>query len=654
MKKDIQQLILFTFLLLGVLPLSYGQVGKEKQANQDFDRFAYANAIEIYEGLVNKGYLNTSVLQNLADAYYFNGKLAEAHQWYSELFEGTYPDKDLSRLPSEYYYRYAQSLKSMKDYNKSQELMDQFYTLEQEDSRAMLFNKNKDYLSQIGRNSDRYNITSLSLNSEYSDYGGTVVGTSFVFSSARATAEQGDSDIHTWTNEHYTSLYSSQMNKDGFGEPVRLPMEQTKVNEATGVFTSDGKTMYFTRNNAKNNGRSKQNKEHTSLLKIYKAIKQADGQWGQVEELPINSDDFNTAHPALTPDGKWLYFASDRKGSIGQSDLYRVALYENGGYGAVENLGKNINTEGRESFPFLSSDNQLYFSSDGHPGLGGFDVFVSRLYPDGNFGLVVNMGEPINSNLDDFSFYIDAKEKKGFVSSNRQGGKGSDDIYFWVEKPCQQTLEGIVYDKQSKTPLSNALVIISNATYQKSDTLRTNGKGYYVTSLLDCGLKYSIKAVADSYNTTEVIAYNSDNKPGVKTIDIGLEKPEIPIELNDDLFKTLNLLPIYFDFDKSNIRYDASIELMKIVEVMKKYPSLKVDVRSHTDSKGKDSYNMSLSERRAKSTIQWIITQGIEANRLTGRGYGESRLINHCSNGVRCTDSEHQENRRSEFIVVGK
>ncbi len=653
MKKKLQQVGLVAAVLLTVVTVGYGQTGKKKRADQNFDHLAYANAIEIYEGLANQGYINTSVLRNLADSYYFNGKLAEAHQWYYELFEGDYKDKDLTGLPSEYYYRYAQTLKSQKDYEKSQELMDQFYKLEGSDSRATLYNTNRDYLTQIGRNSDRYDIKALELNSPYSDYGGTMLGDQFIFTSARATADEKQQDIHTWTNESYTSLYSSQISRDGFGEPVQLVLSTTKVNEATAVFTQDGKTMYFTRNNAKNNGKSKQNKAHTSLLKIYKAVKQEDGTWGEVEELPINSDDFNTAHPALTPDGKWLYFASDRKGSVGQSDLYRMALYENGGYGAVEHISGSINTEGRESFPFISSDNQLYFSSDGHPGLGGLDVFVSHIYPDGSFGPVINMGEPINSPLDDFGFYANVKENKGFVSSNRLGGKGSDDIYFWVEKPCKQTLEGIVYDKQSKAPLANALVVISDAVYQKSDTLLTNSKGYYTTKLLDCGIKYRIQAAVDTYNTTEVV-FNNTDKPGVKTVDIGLEKTEIPIEVNTDLAKLLNLSPIYFDFDKATIRYDASIELMKIVEVMRKYPTIKVDVRSHTDSKGKDAYNLSLSDRRAKSTIQWIIDQGIDPQRLTGRGYGETQLINRCSNGVRCRDTEHQENRRSEFIVVGK
>lgn len=651
MIKQMKQLgilgLVFSYSVAG-----FSQVGKEKQADKNFDRMAYVDAIKVYQRIAEQGYVNSSVLQKLADAYYFNGKLVEANRWYTELFEGSYEDKDLSKISSEYYYRYAQTLKAAQDYKKSQEMMDRFATLEQEDSRTDLYTKNREYLAHIENQSDRYDIQPLEINSVYSDYGGTILDNVFVFTSARATDYEKGNQIHSWTNESYTSLYRSVIGPNGFESPVLFAPEiNSDVNDATAVFTKDGKTMYFTRNNAKPSGKSKQNKDQISLLKLYKAVKQSDGKWGQVEELPFNSDNFNTAHPALTPDDKWLYFVSDRKGTVGQSDLYRVARYEQGEYGPVENLGKPLNTEGRESFPFISSDFQLFFSSEGHPGLGGMDVFVTKIYPNGSFGPVVNMGTPINSSMDDFGFYWDSKAGKGFVSSNRAEGKGSDDIYFVAEKPCKQSIEGIVSDKDTHEVLVNALVIISDALYQKSDTIYTNDKGYYSTTVLDCGYKYRIKAEKQLYNTVEV-AFNATRNPGRKTVNIGLEKTQKPLEINDDLFKKLQLQPIYFDFDQSNIRRDASIELMKVVEVMKEYPTLQIDVRSHTDSRGNDAYNQSLSDRRAKSTMKWMIEQGIDPSRLTGRGYGESQLLNKCRNGVPCTVEEHQVNRRSEFILI--
>ncbi|SER25671.1 OmpA family protein, partial [Myroides profundi] len=308
-------------------------------------------------------------------------------------------------------------------------------------------------------------------------------------------------------------------------------------------------------------------------------------------------------------------------------------------------------TAGRETFPFISKDHFLFFSSDGHPGLGGLDVFVAKINVDGSVGQVINMGTPINSSTDDFAFYIDSKTRKGFVSSNRVNGVGGDDIYFFIQKVCHQSLEGIVFDKDTQEVLTNAKVTVYDNSYKVIGEIITDDKGYYRIDDLECKGKYRLKAVAEKYNTEEVSVQLDAVAGGVKKQDISLEKTEKPIAKDDDLFKKLKLNPIYFDFDKSNIRRDASIELMKVVEVLKEYPTMKIDVRSHTDSRGNDDYNLRLSDRRAKSTVQWIISQGIEASRVTGQGYGETQLQNKCSNGVPCTVEEHQLNRRSEFIV---
>ncbi|WP_060873501.1 OmpA family protein [Myroides odoratus] len=652
MGKNIKKLTLMSMLLIGGSIVGYSQIKKEKQADKSFNQMAYVDAIKVYESIANKGYVNTSILEKLADSYYFNGKLIEANKWYTELFDGHYQDKNLSELPSEYYYRYSQTLKSVGDYNKSQQMLDQFAIIENQDSRVDLYNKNRDYLTYIENHSDRYSVTLLDINSKYSDYGGTILDNKFVFTSSRSM-NNDKNGIHSWNNESYTSLYESKIASNGFlEEPVLFAPEiDSKVNDATAVFTKDGKTMYFTRNNSKLSGNSKQNKENFSFLKLYKSVKQADGKWGLVEELPINSDNFNTAHPALTPDDKWLYFSSDRKGTLGQSDLYRVALYENGGYGPIENLGKVINTEGRENFPFISSDYQLYFSSDGHPGLGGMDVFVSKIYPDGSLGPVRNMGKPINSSLDDFGFYFEPKQGKGFVSSNRVGGNGSDDIYLVVENPCKKILEGKVYDKDTNEVLSNATVIISDALYEKSDTVYTNNSGNFITSHLECGHKYRIKVEKEFYNTVEVVL-NINQEQENKIVSIGLEETKKLLTIEDDLFEKLELQPIHFDFNQSNIRKETAIELMKVLEVMKEYPTMKIDIRSYTDSRGSESYNKTLSNQRAQSTIKWMVDHGIDPMRLTGRGYGQRHLLNNCGKGVKCTEAEHEKNRRSEFIIL--
>ncbi|MHC5353673.1 OmpA family protein [Myroides sp. LJL115] len=646
MIKQLKNLFILSLALV-YCSLTYGQIKRERQADKNFQTMSYVNAIDIYERIANKGYINESVLKNLADAYYFNGLLIEANKWYEQLFQGDYPGKDTSQLSSEYLYRYAQTLKAIENYDKAQEIMGLFVEIESQDARAEFYKANKDYLEQIKDQSDRYKVELVDFNTDLSDYGSTIVQNQLIFTSARS-----DKKTHSWTNENFTSLYASEIGEDGFGEPVLFAPEiGSKVNDATAVFTKDGNTMFFTRNNSKSNGKSKQNRKKKSLLKIYKASKDENGLWGQVQELPFNSDNFNTAHPALTPDEKWLYFASDRKSTFGQSDLYRVALLEDGQYGELENLGQKINTPGRESFPFISSDNHLYFASDGHPGLGGLDVFVTKISGSGNFGDVQNIGAPVNSNLDDFAFYLDVDTNKGFVSSNRLNGVGGDDIYFVALKPCQVKIQGTIFDQDSNEVLANAIVVISDALYQKSDTLTSDSNGFYSSEWLPCNTKYRILAQKQDYLSQEVVLA-IDNTSGVVTQDIGLNKTNKPIGVDDDLFKALALEPIYFNFDKSNIRNDASIELSKVVEVLKLYPTMKIDVRSHTDSRGNDAYNMSLSDRRVKSTIKWMIEQGIEPERLSGRGYGESQLQNNCSNGVNCSEKDHQLNRRSEFIIL--
>lgn len=654
MKNRVLKIGFLGALFLGLSTTMFAQRGPEKKADKEFDKYAYVDAIKVFERIANKGYTSTSVLTKLGDSYYFNAKLVEANKWYDLLFNSDYADKDLSKLPSEYYYRFAQTQKAVGNNAGADKSLAAFAALEQNDSRAKLFEAGKEnYLKEIEKMSNRFDIKGLPINTAYSDYGAAIYEDKLIFTSARSTGLSGNR-IHEWTNENFTSIFESTIHADGtFGTPSVLSkaVDTKSLNESTAVFTKDGKTMFFTRNNGSISGKKKYNSDNNSLLKIYKASKLEDGTWGDIKELPFNSDNYNCAHPALTPDDKYLYFVSDQAGTIGQSDIFRVAIYFDNKYGKVENVGDKINTSGRETFPFISSDNIFYFASDGRPGLGGLDVYMAKLNVDGSFGSVMNMGEPINTANDDFSFYIDGKSRRGFVSSNRPGGQGGDDIYFFSEKQCQQVLEGIVFDQETKKVLANATVSFYSSNYALISTTQTDANGYYKIEDLGCGAKYRIKAESKGYNTVESaveLGFGSD----VNRYDIGLERNEIPLAVNDDLFKKLNLEPIYFDFDKSNIRKDASIELAKIVEVMKEYPTMKIDVRSHTDSRGNDDYNMKLSDRRAKSTVAWIITQGIEANRIQGKGYGESQLQNKCSNGVPCTIQEHQLNRRSEFIIL--
>lgn len=417
------------------------------------------------------------------------------------------------------------------------------------------------------------------------------------------------------------------------------------------MFTKDGKTMYFTRNNATDKGRSKKNKNDISVLKILKATKKVDGSWGDIEVLPFNSDLFNTADPALSPDQKWLYFSSDREQSLGLSDLFRVRVYDNNVFGQVESLGPEINTQGRETFPFISSDNKLYFASDGHPGLGGLDVFVCQLNQDGSIGKVSNLGEPINSTFDDFAFYLEADNIKGFVSSNRIGGPGTDNIYSIQHRICQQIATGKVVDKADDEGLFNARVLVSRVDTNNVDTLYTDQKGYFTTALLDCEQTYVVRADLDNYELAEVVA--TIHKDADKNVlKLALQKEESTEQLVFDLYKQMNMTPIFFEFDRYNITPQGARELAKIVEILKEFPTMRIDVRSHTDARGNPNYNLKLSTNRAKSTRQWIVDHGIDPSRITATGFGATELLNDCNYGLLCTEEEHSENRRSEFVIL--
>lgn len=647
MVKNRTKGIILCFLFSSLI--SFGQTRKEKKADRNFDTYAYVEAIGYYEMMVEQGQVNTSILCKLGDSYYYNGKFVDAYKWYDQLFQGEYEDKNISTLDKEYYYRYAQTLKAVDQQEKADAILREFAAKAANDSRAQLLIPHEELVHQT-LGSSRFTMLNLSTNSEHSDYGGALLGNRLIFTSSRESDEMRNK-VHNWTNEQYTKLYATTITAEGsFDPPVLFAKEiaSRELNMGSAIFTKEGNTMYFTSNNGSTSGskRAQYNEEESSLLKIYKASKQDDGSWGSVEELPFNLDGYNTAHPALTPDEKWMYFVSDRQGSIGQSDLFRIGVYESGRFGLVEHLGDQINTAGRETFPFISSDYTLYFASDGHPGFGGLDLYKVKIQRDGQLGVPSNLGPDINSTFDDFGLYIDASTHKGFVTSNKKTGIGSDDIYLFVEKPCVQIIDGVVADRDNKRELEGVAVIVYDQRNNIVEKVYTDEQGYYSAEKLSCGQQYRIHVSKERYLTEEFMIDTDRQLQQRRNIELEL------IEKGDDLFKKLKLAPIHFDFDSAVIRSDAQVELMKVVKIMLEHPKMVVDVRSHTDSRGDDRYNMNLSDRRVKATIKWMIEQGVDPRRLTGRGYGESQLLNNCTNGIPCSEMEHQMNRRSEFIII--
>lgn len=643
--------VIIYIALFSVLAFNaYAQKSVVEKADKKYNHYAYIDAVKTYERVAEKGYKSVDMFRKLANACYFNSELEKAARWYGELFAMT------KEVEPEYYYRYSQALKSVGQYAKADEMLAKFNEKSGNDSRGKLFSNNKNYLEEIKANSGRYKIEDAGINSKYSDYGSSFSGNKLVFTSARDTGNFSQKK-DKWTNQYFTNMYASETNADAaLGAPKKFAQKvNTRFHDATPVFTKDGQTIYFTRNNF-NNGKKGRDTERVTLLKIYKATL-VNNQWEKAVELPFNSDNYSVAHPALSPDEKTLYFASDMPGTMGQSDLFKVKINEDGSFGVPENLGDTINTEGKETFPFLSDKNELFFASDGRPGLGGLDIFMVKIKKDGSLKQVKNIGEPANSPKDDFGYLINTKTQRGFLTSNRDGGKGSDDIYKFLETRkinCEQALSGIVTDLETGQILVNTKVSLFDVQFNLIQQVESNEKGYYEFAeedQVECDMFYYVRAEKEEYNTKEQKTSTSAES-GKTDLPIALEKAACKVAIGDDLGVCFGIKMIYFDLNKALIRYEAAFELEKILDVMKKNPTMKIDVRSHTDSRGSFKYNEALSDRRAKSTVEWLVKNGINASRLTGKGYGERELINKCSDGVICTEEEHQANRRSQFIIT--
>jgi outer membrane protein OmpA-like peptidoglycan-associated protein len=413
--------------------------------------------------------------------------------------------------------------------------------------------------------------------------------------------------------------------------------------------------MYFTRNNYLDGKKGKDDNKIT-LVKIYKASF-VNKDWSNVTELPFNSNNYSSAHPALSPDEKTLYFVSDMPGTIGESDIFKVSINSDGTYGIPQNLGTTINTPGKETFPFVSDENELYFASDTHPGLGGLDIFVSKINPDGTLDEVQNLGAEVNSPKDDFAYLINTKNRIGFFSSNRDGGKGYDDIYQFLETKrippkCKPELSGVITELVSgqMVAIPNSKVTLFDERHAIVSTIESDVNGAYSFINLLSTKTYSIRAEKKDYSTDEK-PVTFEAKDCKKELNFTIEKSICKVAVGDDLGKCFGIKWIHFDLDKSKITEKAAIDLAKILDVMAKYPNMKIAIRSHTDSRASFKYNDELSERRAKSTKDWLIKNKIDPKRLTSKGFGEKNLVNKCSDGVECTEEEHQQNRRSEFII---
>ena len=582
-------------------------------------------------------------------------------KWYDKLFENAKKDSQNYKITPEYYYRYAQCLKSVERYDEAKIILDQFVKLTgKDDLRARKLEEHEDYLQVIKDNSGRLTIKPVEINTEFSEYGTAFYGKDeVVYTASRKTSARGTSN---WTGEGYYDLFrakfsNGQLSKE---EPFSSKLNSL-LNESSPVFTRTMDTIYFTRNYQVPLSKEEKKKkvEEKVLLELYRSVRK-NNEWTEPVRLPFNVTGYSVAHPAITPDGKWLYFAADINGTRGKSDIFRVRInHKKGIYGKPENLGDLINTEGRETFPYISSKNVLFFSSDGLPGLGGLDIFAVKIEQDGSLKRLQNIGRPGNTPDDDFAFVLDEDRSVGFLSSNRPGGKGKDDIYYFVQNrplefDCKKTIKGIVKDIDTKEVLGQVTLTLSDSDQKEIAKIdnKSNGDYDFGAKTVNCDDTFVfLRAQREDYAVVEE-QVNIREKGTVIEKEILMKTTKKKLQKGDDLAKIFQIKEIKFDLGKYNIRPDAAAELVKIVEAMKDHPTMKIAIRSPTDSRGSDKFNLILSDKRAKATMEWIVSQGIAKNRLTAKGYGETQLVNGCKNGVPCSEEEHQQNRRSEFIIV--
>jgi outer membrane protein OmpA-like peptidoglycan-associated protein/tetratricopeptide (TPR) repeat protein len=619
-----KKLYILLILFVGVATTAQAQNDKTAKADKLYEQLRYVDAAKAYEKLLTKGIRTQHVYTKLGNSYFYNSDFKNAETNYA---------RAIKRNPqAETLYRYAQSLKASQKYDLSNTVMNQFASLKPADDRAREFMANPNYIQEIQSMKEGFTTTSYKFNTEASDFSALQIGDKLYFSSAR----NENRGTYGWNKEPYLDIYEATLDDAGIvGKPELIKGEvNSKFHEGTMDITPDGKYMFFTRVHYFK-GDYEKAVDGESKLSIYRALS-AGGEWRDVSITALESKEYGVGHPSITKDGIAIYFASEVPGGLGGTDIYKADLND-GKISNPVNLGPAVNTSGDDSFPYIADDGSLYFSSNGHLGLGGLDVFK---YKDGE---VTNMGAPVNSSLDDFGFSYSEATGKGYFSSNRQGGQGGDDIY-GIQKIeiCEVAVTVKAVDVKTGMAISGAIVSLQNGagSSMPGQLTDSNGAAVFIT---DCDLELTARGAKDDYESGEAALSITKEKTAVVEV---MMTPE-PVIVEDKII----LNKIYFDLDKSNIRPDAALELDRLVVLMKKYPTMEVLAETYADIRASDSYNLILTEERANSIINYAASQGIESSRLKAAGRGEANPIVDC-NSKSCTEAEYELSRRSEFTVT--
>lgn len=619
---------LYLFFILPGLTVSAQKIS-EKEADKLFAQKSYVKAALMYEKVTP----NQNVLQNLGDSYYNNFQMKEASKAYGQLF---FTAKD--SLNPEFLFKYAQALMGTGNYHKADSVMAKYLKFPVDTPKFIANLQN-----QVPYN---YYIQPMAKNTSNGDFGISFYGDKVAFASLRNTKNPG----YNWNDKPYLDLYSANVNDKGLLVNIQPFPDaiNTKTHESSATFSADGKIMYFNRTNSK---RVEVGDEKFASVMIYRA-EFSEGKWTNVTLTPFSSEKYSTEHPVLSKDGKKLYFSSDMPGTLGSFDIYVVDVNEDGTFGTPQNMGATINTIHREQFPSVSDDGTiLYFASDGHQGMGGLDIFMSKEY-QGVFAKPINLGETLNSGMDDFGFAVNESTNKGYLSSNR---KGSDNLYSFTreENADSYYVEGEVKDKNTKDLLPGTTVTLYDENNKLIAEVVTGGLAQY-GFVTEPNKKYRIEAVRDFYIPhTEEFTTGEDGKLRY-TIELFMEcydDAEEIINKRQDGRVQIVLENIYFDLNKWDIKPEAGRILNVLLDILKKYPEMEIELGAHTDTRASDTYNLLLSNRRAAAAVDYLVQKGINRKRMKSKGYGERIPLIPCGD-KECTEAEHSINRRCEFIIT--
>ncbi|QNR86103.1 OmpA family protein [Pedobacter riviphilus] len=623
-----------------------------KDADKQYELFNYSKAIDLYEQAYKKKE-TLHAAERLANAYTFVYNYKQAESWYAiaAKMPGSNPENILG---------YAKALQSNSKYSEAKNQYLNYIDKKKnvsEKQQAVWLASCDSALKWIRNPKKIELINQKALNSAQSDWGAVNYQGGVVFTSDRLNSKlnsseskpflkfdgskEPDKKVYGWTGNGYLKLYIKPSPSDSLQLfPIKAG---TSYHVGSASFTADGKTMYFTLTRITDELERLKKQPTTVNVEIFSSTKGTNGIWGEPVSFAYNNvNGYSVGDPFITSDGNSLYFASNMPGGLGGTDIYVCLKTDAGTWGKPINL-KDVNTEGNERSPVFDGKNNFYFSSDGRIGMGGLDVYRALREKD-EISQIENMGYPFNSPQDDFGFSLNEKGNIAYLSSNREEGVGSDDIYTIDQKMILAfKLEGRVFDKDSKQPIAGALVTLAkvNGNILKTETDESGAYQFNLTKESE----YNVSAEKTNYRSDiKNLTTTGLTTSSVLTQNLHLEA----VVIN----KAIKLENIYYDFDKWNIRADAAIELDKLVKIMTDNPTIWIELNSHTDSRGKDSYNLNLSQKRAESAVQYIISRGINKNRIAAKGYGETQLLNKCGNGVNCTEEEHQLNRRTEFKIV--